>query len=82
MAVSDPLDAWDYVLPNDRIARRPAEHRRDSRLLVVPIDQDTVHDRLFPDLRDLLRPGDPLVANNTRVMHARLGILRHLMRSR
>jgi len=66
------LDDWDYFLPQDRIASRPAPRRDDARLLVVPRDGGPFRHRVFSDLVDLLRPGDLLVANDTRVMAARL----------
>lgn len=67
----DPLAAWDFPLPDDRIARFPPERRGDSRLLVVPPDGPFV-DGSFADLPSWLRPGDVVVANDTRVLEARL----------
>jgi len=66
------LDDWDYPLPPDRIASRPAPRRDDARLLVVPLDGGPFEHRVFAELPDLLRRGDLLVANDTRVMAARL----------
>lgn len=65
------LDAWDYDLPADRVASRPAEPRSASRLMVVPPSGPPT-DHVFSELPSLLRPGDLLVANDTRVMAARL----------
>lgn len=65
------LDDWDYVLPDASIARHPTDRRDASRLLVLPRDGDVSH-RRFADLTDLLQPGDLLVANDTRVLAARL----------
>jgi S-adenosylmethionine:tRNA ribosyltransferase-isomerase len=65
------LDAYDYDLPEDRIAQNPVEPRDMSRLLVANAPQESRH-RIFRELPDLLSPGDLLVLNDTRVMPARL----------
>lgn len=65
------LVAYDYDLPDDRIAQNPVVPRDSSRLLVVDAVPHHYH-RIFRDLPDLLRPGDLLVLNNTRVIPARL----------
>ncbi|GAC1585336.1 MAG: tRNA preQ1(34) S-adenosylmethionine ribosyltransferase-isomerase QueA [Candidatus Velthaea sp.] len=62
--------SYRYELPEDRIARTPAERRDGSRLLVL-VD-DTLQDRQFDDFPQLLRSGDVLVLNETRVIPARL----------
>lgn len=62
----------DYELPPDLIAQTPLEVRDESRLMMLPrLGGDPLHRRLI-DLPDLLRPGDLLVANNSRVLPARL----------
>jgi len=61
---------FNYKLPNELIARYPLEKRVDSRLLVV--GDDEFSDKVFSDLPSLLRKGDLLVFNNTRVIAARL----------
>ncbi|WJW74535.1 tRNA preQ1(34) S-adenosylmethionine ribosyltransferase-isomerase QueA [Thiohalobacter sp. IOR34] len=61
---------FDYSLPPGLIAQQPPVRRSDSRLLVL--DGDRPLDRRFPDLLDLLAPGDLLVLNDTRVIPARL----------
>ncbi len=66
-----PLADFDYPLPADRIAQTPVEPRDSSRLLHMGAD-GTLDDRRFTDLPGLLRPGDLLVANNTRVRAAKL----------
>ena len=66
MRVSD----FDYRLPDDLIARHPAEPRTASRLLVVA--GEGLRDARFADLPAWLRPGDLLVLNDTRVLRARL----------
>jgi S-adenosylmethionine:tRNA ribosyltransferase-isomerase len=66
-------DLFDFALPEDRIALRPASPRDSARLLVVrPGDPHPLEDRLVRDLPDLLRPGDALVVNDTKVLPARL----------
>ncbi len=65
MLISD----FDYELPDGLIAKYPAANRRGSRLLELGTQ---VFDRVFSDLPSLLRPGDLLVFNDTRVIKARL----------
>jgi S-adenosylmethionine:tRNA ribosyltransferase-isomerase len=62
---------FDFDLPGDRIALRPAEPRDAARLLVVRPGA-APEDRTVRELPDLLRPGDLLVFNDTRVIPARL----------
>ncbi len=64
------LADFDYLLPPELVAQAPLPQRSASRLLVVAGD-DCV-DRGFADLPQLLRCGDLLVMNDTRVLHARL----------
>ena len=64
------LDDFDYFLPPDRIAQAPLASRSASRLLVMNGEQ--LQDRSIRDLPALLDPGDLLVMNDTRVLHARL----------
>ena len=66
------LDAYDFDLPESLVAQRPADRRDGSRMLVVDRAAGTVEDRLFADLPALVRPGDAVVLNNTRVVPARL----------
>ncbi len=67
------ISDYDYELPDDRIARYPAEHRDESRLLVVPPEDGVPFRHLrFRDVTELLRPGDLLVVNESRVRPARL----------
>ncbi|WP_290652944.1 tRNA preQ1(34) S-adenosylmethionine ribosyltransferase-isomerase QueA [Aquisalimonas sp.] len=61
-----------FELPQELIAERPLERRTDSRLLCLDGDSGAVEDRRFVELPDLLRPGDLLVLNDTRVIPARL----------
>ncbi len=64
------LDDFDYPLPPECIAQAPLAERSASRLLVM--HGVSLEDRGFVDLPDLLTPGDLLVMNDTRVLHARL----------
>jgi S-adenosylmethionine:tRNA ribosyltransferase-isomerase len=66
------LDDLDYHLPLSSIAQCPAEARDASRLLVVDRAADTLDDRTFRELPELLRPGDCLVVNDSRVLPARI----------
>jgi len=65
------LSDFDFELPQDRIALRPAEPRDSARLLVVRPGQG-LEDQRVRDLPVLLRAGDILVVNETRVIPARL----------
>lgn len=67
---------FDYLLPETLIAQRPPAERRASRLLVLGGD-GAVADRRFADLPALLRAGDLLVLNDTRVIPARLYARKH-----
>lgn len=67
------VDLFDFDLPEERIALRPAEPREAARLLVVqPGETADLADRRVGDLASLLRAGDILVFNNTRVLPAQL----------
>ncbi len=62
---------FDYELPEGLIAQEPAPRRTDARLLHLPASGPPVH-RAFRDLPSLLRAGDLLVLNETRVIAARV----------
>jgi len=64
------VDAFDFDLPPERIALRPARPRDAARMLVV--EGDAISDRGVRDLPSLLRSGDCLVFNDTRVIPAQL----------
>jgi S-adenosylmethionine:tRNA ribosyltransferase-isomerase len=64
------IDDFDYELPPELIAQHPSEKRSGSRLLCV--GPDSIADRRFADLPQLLSPGDLLVFNDTKVIKARL----------
>jgi S-adenosylmethionine:tRNA ribosyltransferase-isomerase len=65
------IDDFDYDLPRERIASHPCEPRDAARLLVIPA-AGSFEDRHLADLPALLRPGDLLVFNDTKVIPARL----------
>lgn len=67
---TDRLSDFDFHLPDALIAQAPARPRDSARLLHVAAD--TISDRCVRDLPTLLRPGDCLVCNDTRVIPARL----------
>ncbi|HYR67244.1 MAG TPA: tRNA preQ1(34) S-adenosylmethionine ribosyltransferase-isomerase QueA [Reyranella sp.] len=64
------VDLFDFDLPDDLVAQRPASPRDSARLLDVAADG--LHDRSVRDLPSLLRRGDLLVFNDTKVIPARL----------
>jgi S-adenosylmethionine:tRNA ribosyltransferase-isomerase len=67
------VNLFDFSLPEDRIALRPVVPRDAAKLLVVrPDNAMRFDDRVVRDLPALLQPGDVLVANDTRVIPARL----------
>lgn len=63
---------FSYLLPEELIAVRPLSRRTASRLLALDGASGAIRDLRFPDLPSLLRPGDLLVLNDTRVLPARL----------
>ncbi|TIR96582.1 MAG: tRNA preQ1(34) S-adenosylmethionine ribosyltransferase-isomerase QueA [Mesorhizobium sp.] len=65
------VDLFDFDLPEERIALRPAEPRDSAKLLVVK-PGETLRDRTVSDLPSLLREGDVLVFNDTKVIPAQL----------
>ena len=71
-------DLYDFDLPEENIALRPVSPREAAKLLVVQPDRDTPYtDRTVGDLPSLLRAGDALVFNDTRVIPAQLEGIRH-----
>ena len=69
------LTDFDFTLPEDLIATRPAVPRSAARLLVSR--PESISDATVGDFPDWLRPGDRLVLNDTRVIPARLSGVRH-----
>ena len=69
------LSDFNYELPNDLIAQHPLANRTDSRLLELRPDEGQhvqLVDRQFREILDLVKPGDLLVFNDTKVIPARL----------
>ena len=69
-------DELDYTLPPELIARNPVYPRDHSRLLVYRRGSDSIDHCLFSDLPHLLSPGDLLIANDTRVLPAKLSLIK------
>jgi len=63
-------DLFDFDLPAERIALRPAHPRDSARMLVV--ERDALRDQVISDLSQWLKPGDQLVVNDTKVIPAQL----------
>jgi S-adenosylmethionine:tRNA ribosyltransferase-isomerase len=66
------MSDFDYDLPQELIAQTPIEPRDASRLLVLNRASRSLEHRHFRDIGDYLRPGDLLIANQSRVLPARL----------
>ena len=66
------VSVFDFYLPETLIAQYPVEPRDASRLMVLNRDSERIEHHTFRDLGSLLRKGDVLVLNNTRVIPARL----------
>ena len=65
-------DLFQFDLPDELIARQPAEQRRGSRLLYLDSVADDLRHQQFADVLDHIAPGDLMVFNNTKVIAARL----------
>ncbi|MDO4392797.1 MAG: tRNA preQ1(34) S-adenosylmethionine ribosyltransferase-isomerase QueA [Bacillota bacterium] len=63
---------FDYNLPEELIAQKPADKRDSSRLLVVHRDSGKIEHKHFYDIIDYLNPGDLMVLNNSKVLPARI----------
>ncbi|MEM7344879.1 MAG: tRNA preQ1(34) S-adenosylmethionine ribosyltransferase-isomerase QueA [Chloroflexota bacterium] len=66
------VSQFDYELPPERIAQTPVEPRDTSRLMVVDRKSGEISHHIFSDILNFLNPGDILIANNSRVIPARL----------
>jgi S-adenosylmethionine:tRNA ribosyltransferase-isomerase len=66
------LSRYDYTLPRELIAQQPLPHRADARLLLVERAAGSLRHEHVRDLPEILRAGDCLVLNDTRVVPARL----------
>ena len=69
-------DELDYHLPEALIATQPADPRDAARLLHVEREADRLTHRVVRDLPDLLRPGDLMIFNESRVIPARFSAIR------
>ncbi|MCK9994918.1 MAG: tRNA preQ1(34) S-adenosylmethionine ribosyltransferase-isomerase QueA [Candidatus Krumholzibacteria bacterium] len=72
MSDPSPAESYDYDLPAELIAQDPPDRRGDSRLLLVEPGDRVVGERVFRQLPEVLRAGDLLVLNESRVLPARL----------
>ncbi|WP_320201474.1 tRNA preQ1(34) S-adenosylmethionine ribosyltransferase-isomerase QueA [Agrobacterium sp. rho-13.3] len=66
------VDLFDFDLPDENIALRPASPRDSARLLVIDPNANSMTDHQVCDLPSFLKPGDALVFNDTRVIPAQL----------
>ena len=66
------LSEYNYQLPDELIAQRPADRRDQSNLLVLDRQSEQLVHHRFDGLGDFLGPGDVLVVNNTAVIPGRL----------
>ncbi len=66
------ISLFDYHLPPELIAQRPAENRSDSRLMIINRESGVTSQKRFTDFPTCLHAGDCLVINDTRVFPARL----------
>ena len=65
-------DLFQFDLPDELIARQPAQQRQGSRLLYLNSASNDLQHQQFPDLIEHIQPGDLMVFNNTKVIPARL----------
>lgn len=66
------LEDFDYHLPKSAIAQNPVTPRDHAKLMVIHRDTHKIEHRIFYDITDYLNPGDLLIVNETKVIHARL----------
>ncbi len=66
------LENYDYELPEDLIAQKPADRRDQSRLMVLYRKNGRIEHHLFSEILRFLHPGDLIVINDTKVVPARL----------
>lgn len=69
------IEDYDYPLPEERIAQHPLARRDSCKLLVAGMEGNVSH-RIFSDLPVLLRPGTLVVANETKVIRARMEFMK------
>jgi S-adenosylmethionine:tRNA ribosyltransferase-isomerase len=63
---------FDFYLPKDKIASHPVSPRDHSRLMVLDKKKKKISDHFFYELKDILKEGDLLIANDSKVLPARL----------
>ncbi|WP_299763565.1 tRNA preQ1(34) S-adenosylmethionine ribosyltransferase-isomerase QueA [uncultured Dokdonia sp.] len=66
------LSHFNFNLPEELLAERPAENRDESKLMVLNRKEQTIEHKTFKDLIDYFEPQDVMVLNNTKVFPARL----------
>jgi S-adenosylmethionine:tRNA ribosyltransferase-isomerase len=66
------LSNFDFDLPDELLAEYPAEHRDESRLMVLNREKQTIEHKLFKDVIDYFDEGDVMMLNNTKVFPARM----------
>ena len=66
------LSHFDFKLPDELLAEYPAEHRDESRLMVLNRKEQTIEHKLFKDVIDYFDEGDVMMLNNTKVFPARM----------
>ena len=66
------LSKFEYQLSTDLIAQHPKEKRDESRLMVLDKENRVIKDNLFKQIINYIKPGDTIIANNTKVFPARL----------
>lgn len=66
------VDEFDYQLPDELIAQKPAKKRDQSHLMCLDKNSGEIEEAIFEDIIDFFEPGDLLVLNNSKVIPARL----------
>ena len=66
------LSQFNFELPEERLAEYPADHRDESRLMVLDRKKETIEHKTFKDIVNYFDVGDAFVFNNTKVFPARL----------
>ena len=66
------LSQYKYNLPDDLIAKFPADKRDESKLMVVDRSTGSIEHKVFREIIDYFEEGDVMVVNNTKVFPARL----------
>ncbi|WP_299098963.1 tRNA preQ1(34) S-adenosylmethionine ribosyltransferase-isomerase QueA [uncultured Winogradskyella sp.] len=66
------LSHFSFDLPDELLAEHPAEHRDESRLMVLNREKQTIEHKLFKDIIDYFDEGDVMIMNDTKVFPARL----------